>query len=249
MIDQTPAFFHLEGVYVSALANEKYRMFEQEYLAIRSKEHRVMSDDLVRSLPRLPASHPDYDHWKTRRFNIDRFVRYLTPKKQLNILEVGTGNGFLSNLMAQKGHTVTGLDVNLHELKQAARIFSDQNIRWYCADVFEDVLPGPFDLIVFCCSIQYFKDVSALIRRCKSLLAANGEIHIIDTPFYDERSVVDAKNRSKEYFEKHETAGMASHYFHHTWSDLNKFAPEILYRPTWINRFKKDSPFCWIRIS
>ena len=44
----------------------------------------------------------------------------LPAKMPLNILDVGTGTGFFAILMAQLGHTVTGIDLTPAMLEEAA---------------------------------------------------------------------------------------------------------------------------------
>lgn len=47
--------------------------------------------------------------------------RYLPEKNNLRILDVGTGTGFFSFLMAEKGHSVTGIDLTEEMIQGAKR--------------------------------------------------------------------------------------------------------------------------------
>src|SRR6478735_3527200 len=101
MIQMPNQFSKRDGVLISESTFKNYREFEKAYLKIRKDEARVMSDEIVRNLPQIPSNHPDYDHWNIRRYNIKRFLTFLDGRKNLRILDVGCGNGFLSHLLSQ----------------------------------------------------------------------------------------------------------------------------------------------------
>src|SRR5690349_5516763 len=113
-------FLYIEGVYTSVAAQVRFSDFEKKYLAVREKEGRVLSLDEIRNLPSVGKNSPDYSLWNLRKKNIQRFLQYISKKNRMNILDIGCGNGFFSNLMSQKNHNIVGVDINLHELKQAA---------------------------------------------------------------------------------------------------------------------------------
>jgi hypothetical protein len=101
--------------------------------------------------------------------------------------------------------------------------------------------------------IQYFPNPSKLLTRLENLLSPNGQIHIIDSPFYQEDEVAIARERSEKYFAHAEQTDMTSHYFHHSWGALNGFSFQPLYYPSsaWkklLLKLQHDSPFPWIVI-
>ena len=250
--NQTPFPYPLEnGVFVSPGTREKFKAFEQSYLSLRTKEKRVLSIEEIRSLPYPKKGSPDYDLWAIRRKNIHRFLRYLNASgKKQRILDIGCGNGFFTHLMAQQQHEVHGVDVNAEELEQAACAFPEAGISWFCIDILNETPDQrTYDLITFCTSFQYFKDAGLVLNRCLSLLNPGGEIHIIDSPFYDETTVSIAKNKSHLHFKKLEVPDMTQYYYHHTFSSLNQFHITFGYRSrSLLSRLirLKDSPFPWI---
>ena len=229
---------------------EKVDEFSAIYIDVRNKENRVLTDIQISKLPYL-----DSDEWKLRVKSTDRFIEYLSKaKQQKQILDIGCGNGWFSSAMAKISdlNTVIGLDVNSFELEQASNIFQSENLKFVYANVYklETLFKEQFDLITLNASIQYFPDIKILLKTIKKLLKPNGEIHIIDSPFYKENQIADAKKRTLNYYTKLGFPEMANHYFHHGFKDLANF--EILYnaKSSLFTKFirTKDSPFPWIKI-
>lgn len=225
------------------------------YLRLRQKEGRLYSDEVVARLPDLPGGHPLADEWRARSASASRLTRYLARRpRPLRILDLGCGNGWLSNLLAQNGHVVTGADLNRPELGQAARVFAT-NPNLSFVEVDTDSLPfkpQAFDLILLASVIQYFEDLAALLRSLTAYLKPRGEIHLVDSPLYADEELKGAMQRSKEYFTSLGFPEMAEHYFHHRFAALDGFSFKILYQPhiIWL-RAKQflgqvDSPFPWV---
>jgi SAM-dependent methyltransferase len=229
--------------------------FESAYIDIRKKEGRILTNDEIRKLPDVSKDHPHFHEWKIRTRSLQRLAKYLDDGKERIILEVGCGNGWLSHQLSKiKKAQVIGIDVNFTELQQASKVFEDiPNLVFILGDIFSIHLPVKVDHIVLASSAQYFPDLFSLIKALKTKLSDGGEIHIIDTPFYNAKTVDSARSRSRDYFNSHDS-GMGGHYIHHAWTDLEKFNFELLYEPSTFlsklkNKFSSDSPFPWIKIS
>jgi len=227
------------------------------YLCVREKEGRLYPDPIAAHLPDLPAHHPLADEWHARAASANRLARYIARLPQLPcILELGCGNGWLSHKLASvRGVRAWGLDRGGSELAQAARLFGASNLAFLNADIFRSpFVPHRFDLIVLASVIQYFPDLSALIRTLKDLLTPGGEIHVLDSPLYSENELTAARERTRAYYASLGFPEMAGLYFHHTVSSLLPFSPRWLYRPPdWQNRFRRrfgqiTSPFAWFCI-
>lgn len=241
-------------VLVSELTRCRFSAFEQHYISVRSKEGRLLSLEEIRRLPYPDVSDRNYSEWQLRQKSIRRLVDYINAKhKVLRILDIGCGNGFMTNLLAGKEHRVVGVDVNLTELKQAAQAFPNARITWYYFDLLNEVLPeDAFDIITFGASFQYFKDPAEILSVCKSLLAPGGEIHIVDSPFYAQEEKARAQQNSMNYFQSLQAEGMTEHYHHHSYEALQAFRMEWKYRPgSFLRKLFRisDSPFPWIKIS
>jgi SAM-dependent methyltransferase len=228
--------------------------FESSYIEIRKKEGRLFSNSEVKLLPEVPSSHPLCLEWKIRRQSTQRLITYLSKRSKCTILEIGCGNGWLSNQLAELPNTeVIGLDVNETELTQAASVFNhSQRLAFVLGDIFTIKLPMHFDYVIFASSLQYFADLDTLFSAVSNFLTQTGEIHILDTPFYDIEKLDQAKTRSSNYFSQHDSS-MDAHYFHHATQHLKKYDHTLLYNPKSLivrlkNKIIKDSPFPWIRI-
>jgi len=224
------------------------------YLRVREKEGRLFSDALATQLPNLPGRHPLAKEWRIRADSSSRLIQHLTQRPQpLKILELGCGNGWLSNQLAQIPNTqVWGLDRKSSELAQAARLFHRPNLVFFAANIFSAPFsPQRFDIIVLASVIQYFPDLKALISALVPLLKSDGEIHILDSLLYSPAELPAARARTRAYYTTLGFPEMADHYHHHPNSALDPYAPIWLYRPNgWIFRLKRRfgwsvSPFPW----
>lgn len=233
--------------------------FEKSYLSARLKEGRVFEDSQVSQLPWLPKSHRLHAEWLLRADTLKRFQKYIQKKTGVtSLLDLGCGNGWFINRLSEVRPQTNfyGLEVNTRELEQAARLFVSGNICFAYGDLFQDILePCFFDIIVLNSTAQYFPDLHRLLARLFELLKPGGEIHILDSPFYNneaERSA--ARERSKDYFTKLGIAGMASQYHHHNLGWLNNQNYKVFYDPGSLKikmlriAGAKRSPFRWICI-
>lgn len=227
--------------------------FEDLYLTVRHKEGRFYTDEQVSQLPEIEEIHPFYHEWQMRKRSGQRLVEYLRGKnKPLNILEIGCGNGWLSaKLAGLPGALVTGLDANKPEIEQARRIFNKSNLG-FIYNSFNTESFGKyvkFDVIVFAASFQYFPSAKDILADAGELLNPGGEIHIMDTHFYNGEEARLSAGRSKNYYTTMGVAEMAGHYFHHRINCFDEMNHKIMFDPNnWLNRITKKDAFYWIMI-
>lgn len=246
-------FVTKDGVYCLSGA-EIDPVFEKKYICVREKEKRLYTDNSVLGLPEIVEEHPHYKEWQVRERSCTRLTHYLASKKKpLNILEIGSGNGWLSAQLSRISNVeVYGVDINFTELQQAARVFENRNnVYFIYANMCSGALmPMKFDIIVFAASIQYFKSVKEAVGMAMQHLAPEGEVHILDTLFYNSSEVAEARKRTDEYYASLGYPEMAAHYFHHSRKELKAFHCRFLYDPDkWLNRIlRPDDIFPWICI-
>lgn len=227
--------------------------FEDLYIEVRKTENRVYTNEQVKLLPDINQSNQHFNEWKIRKQSINRLIKYIRAKNRpLRILEIGCGNGWLSNKLAEIDQTkVTGLDLNATELNQAIEVFGNkENLNFFYGTITDIALKSlSFDLIIFAASIQYFPSVSNIISFALSILNKDGEVHIIDSHFYMENEIKSAKYRSETYFKRIGFEQMSQFYFHHRLNDLNCFNYKIKYNPkSFLNQLLKNKMFYWICI-
>ena len=225
--------------------------FADLYLRVREKEKRILSDEEVFLLPDTLRENPHAGEWELRKDAMSRLIKYFKNKKQaLTLLEVGCGNGWLAHrLSLLHPISVTGLDVNETELKQAARVFAAiTNLDFYHGSI-DDLIVSKnrFDVILFAASIQYFPSLAEILHKAMQLLQPGGEIHILDSPFYDMDELQPARQRTRQYYDELGFPGMATFYFHHCKADLKNFRHYILHKPgSMFNLFRENkNPFPW----
>jgi SAM-dependent methyltransferase len=245
----------VDGIWIENGTRERFQAFEEQYLLIRDKEHRIFSIDEIRKLPEVNREHPHYQEWKIRQKSIDRFLHFLKGKKMEHTLDIGSGTGFFAHMLTRYCQNVAGVEVNFSELKQAVTAFeNNERLKWFCVDIMQRKVfaAASFDLITFCCSFQYFPDVKEIIDTCFYYLKPGGSVHIIDTPFYDADEVEQAKKASQNYYQSMGFGELAQHYFHHSWDSLVPYDPVVHYRKkkrSFLSFFDgADSPFPWIEL-
>ena len=228
--------------------------FETLYTQLREKEGRIHPDEEVAQLPMVSPAHPHYKEWLIRKDSSQKLVSWLKKKKKpLDMLEIGCGNGWLSHKLSTIPRSmVIGTDINFSEIQQAARVFQHApNLHF----IYTYAEPGifkekRFDIVIFAAAIQYFESFPETIKNALNWLKQDGEIHILDSPFYSAMEVSPARQRSRDYYESKGFPGMIDYYFHHSFEELKKFNYEILYQPgKLIKRFTGNkNPFPWIVI-
>lgn len=246
------------GVHFLGNTND-IEFFENDYLKVREKEGRIFSDDLVKKLPYLPNTHALHGEWLFRASTQNRFCNYLASGKKIgSVLDIGCGNGWFTHKLkiALPNARIFGLDINKTELQQAAKLFSGEKVTFLYGNLFQELfVPGSFDIIVLNSAVQYFSDFKRLINSLLELISKDGEIHILDSPFYKTiEHQKEAFNRSHDYFSRMGIEEMINHYHHHTYQSLQDFSFTILSKPRsfqyHLSRIFgiKSSPFPWIRI-
>lgn len=107
--------------------------------------------------------------------------------KQLKILEVGSGLGYLTYSLISAKYDAVGMDISQTAVDQANNTFGNH---YFCADLFEysRLNPGSFDVVILTEVIEHIKRPVDFIKSVLNLLKPDGEA-IITSPnksFYPE---------------------------------------------------------------
>ncbi len=227
-------------------------------MQVLKREKRLYSDEEVKLLPYASKINPHKDEWAIRTKSFLRFKDYLSKKKTtLNILDLGCGNGWLTGQLAKDyNHNYFCIDTNLVEVEQAARIFTKDNIRFFYGDITKVSLSTNFfHIVIINSSLQNFPDLDALLKELFTISKIYGEVHIIDTPFYNSNDMIRAKNISLKHFTALGLPEMAKKHHHHTIEELKNFRHQFLYNPGLLKNklsnfiFNEDTSFPWILVT
>ena len=223
--------------------------FEQLYAQLCQKERRIYRDEEVAKFPVISKTHLYYKEWNRKKRGLKTLTHYLKRKgDELNILEIGCGNGWLAAQLASVTQgRVTGIDINETALKQAERVFCNiPNLSFIACDLGNECLQdNRFDIIVFAESIEYFCSLKKILTAASAYLTLQGEIHIMDSHFYKQSEIAAANQGAMEYFRSAGIPEMAKFYFHHCADDLKRFNHFFLHNPeAWVNKLSiHKNPF------
>jgi len=110
---------------------------------------------------------------------VSEFQRYLTPNKNLKVLDVGCGTGTFTAMFLNFGFELYGLDISGICIEHAKNRHS--NIQFEQGDIedtrFED---SSFDVILLSGVLHHFPDMARVVRECYRILKKGGCILAYD---------------------------------------------------------------------
>lgn len=109
------------------------------------------------------------------------FIDEHSPVAGQRLLDVGCGGGILSEAMAQRGATVTGIDMGeaplsvarIHQLESGVEV----DYRQSTAEAMAAAHPGEFDIV--CCleMLEHVPDPAAVVEACAQLVVPGGSLY------------------------------------------------------------------------
>jgi ubiquinone/menaquinone biosynthesis C-methylase UbiE len=166
---------------------ETYARFIRDYEAVRRFEGRGSADEsYYQTLP----YHPTRD-WKIRAASFDAFIKQvLVPientGKHLRIVDMGAGNGWLSNRLTSRGHEVASIDLTVNDFDGlGCHRFYESTFTLVQAEF--DYLPFPnrsVDMILFNASLHYTVNYEQTLLETSRALNADGKLVVLDSPIY-----------------------------------------------------------------
>ncbi|MBI3160161.1 MAG: class I SAM-dependent methyltransferase [Chloroflexi bacterium] len=176
-----------------------------DYAAIRRQEGRGSSSpNYYRALPFRDLSRKRAGEWRIRAQGYQALVRHvLSPMEHagvLRVLDLGAGNGWLAARLAQRGHTVTAIDLQTNDW-DGLGAFVHYAERFTPVQAEFDRLPfaaGQFDLAIFNASFHYSEDYLATLSVVLKAVKGSGTVVILDTPVYNDASSGAAMVRERQ---------------------------------------------------
>lgn len=172
------------------------RRWARAYARLRRTEGRGAGGEAeLLALPYLTAG-PLAGQWEVRARTFEalkaRVVASLARErgKDLAVLDLGAGNGWLCARLARDGHHCVALDLRVDDVDglAAGAVFRRHLPRMFgrvCASF--DALPFPdarFDLVVFDASLHLAEDLRKALAEAARATAPGGRVAILDSPFY-----------------------------------------------------------------
>ncbi|MHA2103005.1 MAG: class I SAM-dependent methyltransferase [Candidatus Hodarchaeales archaeon] len=239
-----------------SLAKEK---FSNLYFKMRTHEKRILTDKILNDLPLSDKNWHMSNEWKVKKLSIKILLKEINKQSEIhNILDLGSGNGWLSNFLSKKINSiVVGIDVNRYELEQARRVFgNNKKLIFINCDIDTIQLASKsIDIIILSSSIQYFSNFEKLLTKLLNSLTKKGAIFIFGSIFYSNKTIIKAKKNTIKYYNEIGFPELSSFYHHHQIENLagfnfkTIFDPSKLYRRILRKLFPSVfSPFYFIKI-
>ena len=95
--------------------------------------------------------------------------------RNIRILDVGCGAGFLANELARHGYRVVGLDASKSTLDVAHRHDSTQTVDYICGDAYRlGFESGAFDVVCAMDFLEHVENPNKVVREVSRVLNAHG---------------------------------------------------------------------------
>ena len=184
-------FYKIDGIWrmLDPARAERFSQFIEEYELIRQAEGRKESDAGYSQLPFTPAEHPLATMWAERAASFQFLKDSVLPRgtaSNLTVLDLGAGNGWLSNQLALMDHTVAAVDLTVNEF-DGLGVHPHYSADFVPIQAEFDQLPlgsEQFDVVIFNASFHYSANYLPTLQEAMRVCKRNGRIIIMDTPIY-----------------------------------------------------------------
>ena len=192
-------FARIDGIWCFLLS-ERAPVFEQfirDYESIRRAEGRISADAAYyRALPYFDLSGRMSADWHIRAISLDAFfAQVFRPLERsdvpLTVVDLGAGNGWLSNWLSARGHQLFAVDLMTNDF-DGLGCFRYFEHSFTPAQAEFERLPfaaASADLVIFNASLHYAVDLGITLAEALRVLKPQGRLVVLDSPVYhDARS-------------------------------------------------------------
>jgi ubiquinone/menaquinone biosynthesis C-methylase UbiE len=188
-------FYKVDGIWRFLLPESEahYSRFIKDYESIRHAEGRgSASENYYRSLPFKDLSGQFASDWRVRARSFKVLVNNVLTRLQgplergLKILDLGAGNGWLSNRLSAQGDRVVAVDLLVNEQdglgawKHYEHPFTPVQAEFNHLPVMDRFA----DALIFNASFHYSENYVETLKEALRVLSPKGLIVIMDTPVY-----------------------------------------------------------------
>src|SRR6266508_78386 len=188
-------FWQVDGIWRFLLPESEahYSRFIKDYESIRQAEGRgSTSANYYRALPFKDLSGQFVNDWAIRARSYRVLVNNVLTRLQdplergLKIIDLGAGNGWLSNRLSAQGDRIIAVDLSVNEQdglgawKYYEHPFTPVQAEFNHLPVMDRFA----DAVIFNASFHYSEDYAETLREALRVLSPKGLIVIMDSPVY-----------------------------------------------------------------
>jgi SAM-dependent methyltransferase len=188
-------YWKVDGIWRFLLPESEahYKNFIADYESVRRSEGRgSASANYYRALPFKDLNGHHKADWRIRARSFKVLVnnvltRIQSPlERSLKILDLGAGNGWLSNRLSAQGDRVIAVDLSVNEKdglgawKHYEHSFTPVQAEFNHLPVMDRFA----DAVIFNASLHYSEDYAATLKEVLRVLSTGGRIVIMDSPVY-----------------------------------------------------------------
>lgn len=206
------------------------------------------------SLPRVPRGHPHEAIWRRRARHFEDLLswldRYCVASQR--IADIGAGCCWASERLAERGHRLVALDVNLCERDGLLALGGDDAQRRGIERIEADMefLPldaGVADIALLNGTLHYSRCAQNVLAEARRILTQRGVLMIMDTPVFRRSQDGEAmiRERKRHFIERYQYAperDQFSGYF--TLSEIRKLLLRAGFKTTivgWPGRLRESA--------
>lgn len=180
-------FFQVDGIWRFLLPEREshYQRFIADYETVRRSEGRFSTNDsFYRALPFKDLSGRFAADWKIRAASYRALLKLFGAKS--NVLDLGAGNGWLSNRLSALGHRVCAVDllVNSEDGLGAWKYYETEFTAIQAEFVHLPIPNAAMEAVVFNASFHYSENYETTLAESLRTLQPNGWVIIMDSPVY-----------------------------------------------------------------